>query len=124
MEFVPIVQHNVGRLTFIANPAWSMIAKGEDSGERPKLSASGKVAWWAQPRTALGIEYYWKTEALKHFDPVVARHHFVLPTVDLTLSPAWELNLGAGHCLDGGREGWIVKSIIGRRFGRAAHERR
>src|SRR5262249_7798032 len=99
LELVPIVQSRQGRLTMIANPEWSMVVKGPESGTPPKFSFAGKIAWQSTPTIAAGAEYYWKSEALKHFNPEAERHHILMPAMDVRLSRDWELNLGGGHCL-------------------------
>jgi hypothetical protein len=116
LSIVPILERRDGRMSVLVNPEWSMAIRGPDHESLPKLSASAKVAWQATPGVSAGAEYYWKTEALKHFNPDVDRHHFLLPVMDLHLSPDWELNVGAGHCLSDANERWIVKSIIGYHF--------
>lgn len=116
LEIVPIVERRAGRLLLSLNPEWSVTIRGPETPSVPKVSAAGKAAWQATPHVSAGVEYYWKTEALKHFDPVVDRHHFAMPVVDIDLSPEWELNVGAGHCLTASRERWVLKSIVGYRF--------
>ena len=41
----------------------------------------------------------------------------LMPAMDIKLSPVWELNLGAGHCLTDLDERWVLKSIVGYSFG-------
>jgi hypothetical protein len=116
VEIVPIVETRAGRFNIIGNPAWAVTVDGPDAASLPKLSASARVEWGRGRRLTPGVEYYWKTEALKHFDANVDRHDFVMPTVDLALASDWSVDFGVGHCIVGDSERWIMKSIVGYRF--------
>ena len=116
VEIVPIVETRAGRFNIIGNPAWAVTVDGPDAASLPKLSASARVEWGRGRRLTPGVEYYWKTEALKHFDGNVDRHDFVMPTVDLALASDWSVDFGVGHCIVGDSERWIMKSIVGYRF--------
>jgi hypothetical protein len=52
------------------------------------------------------------------FDPVREQVHMIVPSIDLNVSPVWEINIGVGEGLTSATDGWLVKTIIGRRFGR------
>ena len=116
LEFVPILERRQGRLSLVANPEWAIAIKGPENASLPKFSTAAKVQWQTRPRVSMGFEYFWKTEALKHFDPDIDRHHFLLAVMDVRLSDDWELNIGAGRCLTDPRENWIVKMIVGYRL--------
>jgi len=44
--------------------------------------------------------------------------HLLVPSIDLNLSPLWEINLGVGLGLTRNTDGPLIKAIVGRRFGR------
>ena len=40
----------------------------------------------------------------------------IFPTIDLEVSPDWELNFGVGRGFTSASQRWVLKSIIGYRF--------
>lgn len=116
LEIRPIFERQDGRLYVSINPDLSLAVKGPESGSAPSFEPNAKVGWDVTPHLAAGIEYYAETGPVKHFEPLSAQHHIVMPAVDLNVSPNWELNFGVGRGLTDTSEHWIVKSIVGYRF--------
>jgi len=50
------------------------------------------------------------------FDPISQQQHQIFPTIDLNLSPKWEVNFGLGVGLTGSTDHLIAKMILGYRF--------
>ena len=50
------------------------------------------------------------------FDPIRLQEHRIYPTIDLNLSPQWEVNFGIGVGLTGSTDHLIAKTILGYRF--------
>jgi hypothetical protein len=115
IELIPILERHKGRLQLIANPVLSISVKGSETGSGRSFDFAGKAAWEAVSTVSTGVEYY-KTGPVDHFETSATQHQFVLPTLDLEVSPDWSLNVSAGHCVLDAREPWVFKSIIGYRF--------
>jgi hypothetical protein len=116
LEIRPILEHEQGRFYLSINPDLSKALKGPDSGGGLEFEPGVKVAWSATPKIAAGIEYYGATGTLTHLEPVHDQHHMIFPTIDLDVSPDWELNFAVGRGLTGTSEHWVLKSIVGYKF--------
>jgi hypothetical protein len=116
LEIRPILEHQEGRLYLSINPDLSKALKGPDQHEAPEFEPGVKVAWNVTPIVAAGVEYYGATGSITHFLPRDEQRHMVFPTIDLEVSPDWELNFAVGRGLTGSSEHWIFKSIVGYRF--------
>jgi hypothetical protein len=118
LEIRPIFERQDGRLYLSINPDLGLAIKGPDSGSAPEFEPNFKIGWDVTKEVAAGIEYYAETGPVKHFDRLSEQHHIVFPTIDLNVSPDWELNFGVGRGLTDTSEHWIVKGIVGYRFKR------
>ena len=116
LEIRPIFERQNGRLYLSINPDLSVATKGPDAGSAPAFEPNAKVSWEVTKTIAAGIEYYSETGTVKHFEPRSEQHHIVFPTIDLNVSPDWELNFAVGRGLTNASEHWIVKAIVGYRF--------
>ena len=116
LEIRPILEHEEGRLYLSINPDLSKALKGPDQHDAPEFEPGVKVAWNVTPLVAAGVEYYGATGSVTHFLPRDEQRHMIFPTVDLEVSPDWELNFAVGRGLTGSSEHWILKSIVGYRF--------
>ena len=50
------------------------------------------------------------------FDSLHNQQQQIFPSVDLNVSPKWEINFGVGIGPTASTDRWIVKGIVGRRF--------
>jgi Putative MetA-pathway of phenol degradation len=116
LEIRPILEHEQGRFYLSINPNFGAALKGPDADKGPDFEPSVKVAWNVWPVIAAGFEYYAATGAINDFVPGDEQSHIIFPTVDLEVSPDWELNFGVGRGLTGSSQHWVVKSIVGYRF--------
>lgn len=116
LEIRPILEREDGRLYLSINPDLSKALKGPDSDLGPDFEPGVKVAWSVTPLVAAGVEYYGATGPINHFEPRGQQRHMVFPTIDLDVSPDWELNFAVGRGLTGVSEHWIVKTIVGYKF--------
>jgi hypothetical protein len=48
--------------------------------------------------------------------PEATAHHLLFSAIGVELPDAWEVKVGASHCISSG-EPWLVTSIVGFRFG-------
>ncbi len=116
LEIRPIIEKQAGKWYFSVNPVLSQSLQGVDSHRAPSFEPAVKIAYNVTKLLAPGIEYYAETGAISHFLPAGEQHHLIFPTLDVNVSPRWELNFSVGRGLTGTSEHWIVKWIIGRRF--------
>jgi outer membrane putative beta-barrel porin/alpha-amylase len=116
LEIRPIFEHAQGRFYLSINPDLSKALKGPDSDEGPEFEPGVKASWNVTKTIAAGVEYYGATGDITNFEPRSQQHHMIFPTVDLDVSPDWELNFAVGRGLTGTSEHWVVKSIVGYKF--------
>jgi hypothetical protein len=118
LEIRPIFEHQEGRFYLSINPDLSKALKGPDADEGLEFEPGVKASWNVKPAIAAGVEYYAATGVITRFLPREEQHHLIFPTIDLDVSPDWELNFAVGRGLTGTSEHWVVKSIIGYKFKR------
>ena len=116
LEIRPILEHEQGRFYLSINPNLGTALKGPDADKGPDFEPSVKLAWNVTTLIAAGVEYYAATGAITDFEPGAEQRHMIFPTIDLEVSPDWELNFGIGRGLTGASEHWVMKSIVGYRF--------
>jgi len=116
LEFRPILEHEQGRFYLSINPVLAKALKGPDVHLNPEFEPSVKVAWNVTPIVAAGVEYYGAVGPITDFEPGPEQRHMIFPTIDLDVSPDWELNFGVGRGVTSASERWIVKAIVGYRF--------
>ena len=63
-----------------------------------------------------GLEYYGAYGPIGGFDPLREQQQQFFPSVDLNVSPKWEINFGIGVGVTRSTDHLIVKGIIGRRL--------
>lgn len=116
LEIRPIIEKEAGRWYFSVNPDLTKSFRGESAHVGFGMEPGVKVAYSVTKVVAAGLEYYAETGPIAHFDPLRAQHHLIFPTLDLNVSPDWELNVAVGRGLTAASEHWIVKAIVGYRF--------
>jgi len=116
LEIRPILEKEIGKWYFSVNPDLTKSFHGPDAHRGLGFEPGVKVSYSLTKLIAPGFEYYGETGAIAHFLPLHQQHHLIFPTLDLNVSPNWELNFGVGRGLTGTSEHWIIKWIIGRRF--------
>ena len=116
LEIRPIFEHQQGRLYLSINPSLSVAIKGPDGGAAPSFEPSAKIGWDVTRQISAGVEYYSELGPLTDLEPLSEQHHILVPTIDLNVSPDWELNFGVGYGLTDTSERWIIKGIVGYRL--------
>jgi hypothetical protein len=116
LEIRPILEREFGRWYLSFNPVIAKALRGPDAGRAPGFEPGVKVSYAVTKKIEPGVEYYADTGPITHFETPRDQHHLIFPTLDLNVSPDWELNFGVGRGLTGSSERWVVKWIIGYRF--------
>ena len=115
-ELRPIIDRTLGPWYFGFNPAFERSLHGLNVHHGWTFAPAVKVSYDITKKVTGGFEYYGATGPATEFDPLAQQEHQIFPTIDLNLSPKWEVNLGVGWGLTPATDHLIVKCIIGRRF--------
>jgi hypothetical protein len=115
-EIRPIVDKKLGPWYLAFNPALERSWHGESVNKGVEFSPAAKVSYDFTKHIAGGVEYYGSTGPISGFDPLHDQEHQFFPTIDLDVSPVWEINFGVGIGMTGSTDHLIIKGILGRRF--------
>jgi hypothetical protein len=115
-EIRPIIDKKVGRWYLSFNPTIDKSLHGVNVNQGFEFSPNAKVAYDFSKVIAGGLEYYGALGPIGNFDPIGEQQQQIFPSVDLNVSPDWEINFGVGWGLTGSTDHLIIKGIIGRRF--------
>jgi len=115
-EIRPIIDKKIGPWYLAFNPAFDRALHGPDVSRGFEFSPNAKVSFDITPKVALGMEYYGAFGPVDNFDGLHDQQQQFFPSVDLNVSPDWEINFGVGVGATHGSDHLIVKGILGRRF--------
>ena len=115
-EMRPVIDKKLGRWYLAFNPTFDKSIHGENSGRGLDFSPNAKISYDFSRAITVGLEYYGALGPVSNFDPIAEQQQQIFPSIDLNISPAWEINFGAGVGLTHSTDHLIVKGIIGKRF--------
>ena len=115
-EIRPIVDKKMGRLYWSINPALERTLHGPGVKTGLDFAPAVKVSWDFTKVIAGGVEYYGDYGSIRDIAPLHEQQQLIFPSVDLDVSPDWEINFGVGVGATAASDHWIVKLIVGRRF--------
>lgn len=115
-EIRPIIDKQAGRWYLAFNPAFDRSFHGPGTRKGVGFSPNFKVGYDFTKKVNAGFEYYGAFGPVGDFDPPGEQQQQFFPSVDLNLSPKWEVDLGVGVGVTRSTDHLIVKTIIGRRF--------
>lgn len=115
-ELRPIVDKQLGRWYLSLNPSFDRSLHGPGTSQGFVFSPNAKVSFDITKKVTGGLEYYGSVGPVTGFDPVAEQQQQIFPTVDLNLSPKWEINLGLGVGVTRSTDHMIAKMILGYRF--------
>ena len=115
-ELRPIVDKQIGRWYLAFNPALDRSLHGASVGEGFVFSPNVKISYDFTSKVTGGFEYYGSLGPITGFDPVAQQQQQIFPTVDLNVSPKWEINMGVGVGVTRSTDHLIAKMILGYRF--------
>jgi len=118
IEIRPIVDQKIGPWYWSFNPTFDKSFVGLNSHKGFEFSPNLKLSYDVTRKVSAGFEYYGALGPVGNFDPIGAQMQQIFPTIDLNLSPKWEINFGVGVGLTAGTDHIIVKGILGYRFDR------
>ncbi len=115
-ELRPIIDQKKGRWYWAIDPTLDRSLHGPTANKGFEFSPNFKVSYDFTPKISGGLEYYGALGPITGFDPVKDQQQQIFPTVDLNLSPKWEINFGVGVGVTQGTDHLIAKLILGYRF--------
>jgi hypothetical protein len=115
-EIRPIIDKQIGRWYFSINPASEKSISGLNAGGGYEFAPAVKVSYQLAEPIDIGIEYYAGLGNITHWSRGGDQQHQIFPTIDLNVSPDWEINFGVGVGLTRSTDDLILKLILGRRF--------
>ena len=115
-ELRPIIDKKIGRWYLAFNPTFDRSLHGLNVNKGFEFSPNVKVSYDFTKKITGGIEYYGSLGPTTNFDPVSQQSQQLFPSIDLNLSPNWEVNFGAGVDVTRASDHLILKVILGRRF--------
>jgi hypothetical protein len=115
-ELRPIIDKQLGRWYFAFNPAFDKSFHGPSANQGFIFSPDAKISYDFTPKITGGVEYYGTLGPVPNLYPIPQQQQQIFPTIDLNVSPKWEINFGVGFGLTGATVHLITNSIIGYRF--------
>jgi hypothetical protein len=135
-EIRPIVDKKIGKVYLAFNPAveksfrgpaqnigWEFAPGAKFSYDIP-FGCGGSATSGKCKVAAIGLEYYAGLGPIGNLDPLAEQEHQIVPTLDLDVSPKWEINLGAGWGATRSTDHFLLKMIVGYRFDRFPWQRK
>jgi hypothetical protein len=124
LEIRPIVDKQLGRWYFAANPAFERSFHGQSVSQGIAFDPSLKASFSFNKYIAGGLEYYGGFGSLRNIASFHNQQQEFFPVMDLNVSPDWEINLGVGIGVTTNTDDWIWKANVGRRFDWSLHRAR
>lgn len=115
-EIRPIIDKQVGRWYLSFNPTMDRSFHGPGTQQGLGFSPNFKAGYDFTKKINAGLEYYGAYGPIGGFDPLRDQQQQFFPSVDLNVSPKWEINFGMGVGVTRSTDHLIVKGIIGRRL--------
>ena len=119
IEIRPIVDKKIDRWYLSLNPTFDKSFHGPSQNRGWDFSPNVKVSYDFTKKIAGGLEYYGAVGSIGSIDPFREQQQQFFPSVDLDVSPKWEINFGVGVGVTASTDHLILKAIIGRRFGKS-----
>jgi hypothetical protein len=116
MELRPIIDKQIGRWYFAVNPALERSFHGPSVAQGVGFSPSAKFSYDFNKYISGGLEYYAAYGSITGVSSLHNQEQQFFPTIDLNVSPNWEINFGVGIGATASTDHLIVKGILGRRF--------
>lgn len=115
-EMRPIVDKKIGPWYLSFNPTIEKALHGQNVEQGFEFSPNAKISYDFTKVITAGLEYYGAVGPILGFDPLAEQQQQFFPSIDLNVSPEWELNFGVGWGVTRSTDHLILKGIIGRRF--------
>ena len=117
LEIRPIIDKDFRYVYLAFNPAFGKSLKGLNQNQPFSFEPGLKIAIHLCPKIDAGVEYYGSMGQLLHSPSFQYQEHMLYAALDLNLHPDWEINVGTGWGLTDSTDQFIVKLILGHKFG-------
>lgn len=118
IEIRPIIDKDTKWVYLSFNPTIGKSFKGVNEKEGFDFEPNFKAAFHVMKIADAGVEYYGSTGTFSDTLPMQEQSHALYAAIDLFVSKKWEFNFGTGWGLTDATDGLVIKTIIGRRFGK------
>ena len=115
-EMRPIIDKKIGPWYLSFNPTIDKSLHGLNVHQGFEFSPNAKISYDFSKVVSGGLEYYGALGPIGSFDPLGEQQQQFFPSIDLNVSPEWELNFGVGWGATHSTDHLIIKGIVGRRF--------
>ncbi len=115
-EMRPIVDKQLDRWYVSFNPTFDKSLHGQSVSQGFVFSPNFKFSYDFTKKIAGGLEYYGSLGPATDFSSISQQQQQIFPTIDLNLSPKWEINFGLGVGVTRSTDHLIAKMILGYRF--------
>jgi hypothetical protein len=109
LEMRPILEKDIGRLSFMANPTFEKVLKGVGVHEGWEFGYSAAAYYRWMRYFSPGVEFYGGAGLIDNTDPLAQQQHYIFPVIWGELPHGIEYNLGPGFGLTRGSDHVIVK---------------
>ncbi len=115
-ELRPIIDKQIGPWYLAFNGALEKSVHGQSVHQGFEFAPAAKVGYDFTKQISGGFEYYGSVGPVFGWDALGQQEHQIFPSIDLNVSPVWEINFGVGLGLTHSTDRLIIKTIVGRRF--------
>ncbi len=113
LELRPILEKDIGRFSFIANPIFEKVLKGVGVHEGFEFGYSTGAYYRWMRYLSPGVEFYGGAGLIDDTDPLDQQQHYIFPVIWGELPHGVEYNLGPGFGLTRGSDHVIMKFNLG-----------
>lgn len=123
LEFKPIVQRDLGRLSIILNPLFEKALNGPEQSKAIEFGYAAGIYYDLFRSISPGVEFYGGIGLIDDVDPLEDQQHYIMPVFRGRLPLGLEYNVGAGFGLTRGSDKIVTKvniefeKFVGRLFG-------
>jgi hypothetical protein len=116
IQLRPIFDKRMGRYYLAVNPAFVWSLHGQNSGQGAGFAPSVKFSYAFNEHVSAGGEYYGNYGSVLDIAGFHHQQQQFFPTMDVKISPEWNLNIGVGIGVTTITDDWIWKANLSRRF--------
>ena len=109
LELRPIVEKDIGRFSFLANPTFEKVLKGVGVHEGFEFGYSAGAYYRWMRYLSPGLEFYGAAGLIDNTDPLDEQQHYIVPVVWGELPHGFEYNFGPGFGLTRGSDHVFIK---------------
>jgi hypothetical protein len=109
LEFRPILEKDIGRLSVLVNPKFEKVLAGAGHNQGVEFGYVAGLRYRWIRRLSPALEFYGGTGLIDQPDPIREQQHYIFPAIWGELPRGIEYNFGVGYGLTRGSDHLIVK---------------